>query len=65
LGSQHGPGEPAALSSGQWLQPTIALLSWLAFAVCKFNGGQIFSYGINTVFDNTVDGTPTAVIGKQ
>ena len=26
----------------------------------KFNGGQIFSCGTNTVFDNTVDVTPIA-----
>ena len=28
----------------------------------QFNGGQIFSYGNNVIFDNGVDGTPSAVI---
>jgi len=28
----------------------------------QFNGGQIFSYGNNVIFDNGVDGAPSAVI---
>ena len=33
--------------------------------LATFNGGQIFSYGTNTVLDNTANGAPTAVIGMQ